>query len=97
VSVFTLQANHHAWFSYTVPANGRVRFDVESEIPTSTFVFDPKNFALFQGGQPYVPFGGLRNLRHHSQELTLPFRGVWYLVIMNTSSSPTAVTYTVWS
>src|SRR6266702_1904733 len=91
VSVLTLKGQHHIVLAYNVPANGRVRFEVESETPTNTIVLDGQGLALFKAGQPYVPFGGLPMLQQHRQELTLPFQGTWFLVILNPLPTSTAV------
>jgi len=96
VSVITLKPQHHLALPYTVPWNGHMRFEVESEYPTTTLVLDPQNLALWKGGQPYTYQGGFSNLVRHSQDLRLPAGGMWYLVIVNTLGTPMAVHYNVW-
>ena len=100
MSTFTLSANSHVAFSYAVPQNGRIRFDVESERPTATLVVDSKGLAEFKAGRykEMHSYGGSAGLTHHVQELHLPFRGPWYLLIVNWDPKQvTAVHYNVWS
>lgn len=97
MSTFTLQANSNFAVPYTVPFNGRIRYEVESEYPTTTYVLDQANLMAFRAGQKFTYFGGFQSTNQHRQELTLPWRGMWYLVMVNFNTFPTAVHYNAWS
>jgi hypothetical protein len=97
VSTITLQANHHWALPFTVPQSGKIRFDVDSELPTTTLVLDDTGLVAFRSGKPPQSYGGFANATKHKQEITLPFRGMWYMVVVNYNTVPTAVHCDVWS
>ena len=98
MSVFTLKANTNYGAQYTVPVNGVVRYEVESEHPVVVVMMDAPNFAAFRAGQKYSSWGSGTPLQvHKQQQWTLPFRGPWYLVIINYNPYPTAVYFKAWS
>ena len=98
MNTFTLQANHHRPVPYTVPPSGKIRFEVDSEYPTSTLILDEAGYAAFRSGSAvYYRYGGFDATTEHRQELILAFRGTFYLVIVNYSlSQSTAAHYNVW-
>ena len=84
---------------YPVPRNGIVEYAVEADRPVSTFVLDEKGLNQFDSGEGgYVRsyYGGFSNRCEHHQELRLPFKGSWYLLIVNANEKePAAVHYEV--
>jgi NAD kinase len=98
MSVFTLQANSNYAAQYTVPANGTIRFEVESESPVAVVVMDSANLAEFRAGREYRSYGSPATLNAvHRQTWSLPFRGQWFLVIINYNQFPIAVHFNAWS
>ena len=98
MNTFTLNPNSHMALAYAVPFNGAIRYEVDSERPTWTFVMDERNLAEFKAGRQYQWFGGQSNVTEHRWNQELFFRGTWYLVIVNYNTMlPTAVHYNVWS
>lgn len=82
---------------YSVPRRGLVEYKVEADHPVTTFVLDEEGLSEFLGrsGDVYSYYGGFPNRYEHRQELRLPFRGWWYLVIDNRHREPVAVHYEV--
>jgi hypothetical protein len=97
MSVFTLPPNHNRWFSFNVPANGKITYEVESEQPTGVLVLDQVGINTWTSGKPASGYGPYVTTTKHYQQLVLPFRGPWYLVIANFTGQQTAVHYNVWS
>jgi hypothetical protein len=96
MSVTTLQAQHHLALPYNVPANGRFRYEVESEGPTTTLIMDAVNYSAFTQNKFYTYQGGVAEQVQHSMDLRLPYGGMWYLVVVNKMSAPIAVHFNVW-
>lgn len=98
MSTFTLPANKNVAYKYVVPFLRRIKFEVESERPTTTMVLDMAGLEAFRAGRHPKMYGGLTEQTQHKQELVLPFSGDWYLLIINYDRArATAVHYTVWS
>jgi hypothetical protein len=78
-----------------VPRNGVIEYDVEAEPPVDTFVLDPEGLVEFNRGDDYIHsyYGGFTNRRKHHQELKLPFRGWWYLIIKNSNKRESAAVH----
>lgn len=93
----TLKPDTHLRIRYPTPRRGVVEYHVEADRPVTTFVLDEKGLREFyKGGDVYSYYGGFYGRREHHQELRLPFRGWWYLVIENLSETePVAVHYEV--
>lgn len=82
--------------SYTVPRRGLVEFRVYAEAPVTTFVVDDAGLEDLANGEEEVPsYGGFHRRRIHHQELRLPFRGAWHLVIRNDGPATIEVEYEV--
>jgi hypothetical protein len=97
MSVFTLQANCNHAAQYYVPANGMIRFEVESEFPIVVVVMDLANLMEFRAGRTYNYFGPATPNTMHHQTFGLPFRGQWFLVMINYNQFSTAVHFNAWS
>jgi hypothetical protein len=83
---------------YSVPRNRWIEYSVEADRPVSTFILDEAGLQEFmkKGGDVYSYYGGFHRRRSHHQELRLPFKGDWYLVIENEDDKePAAVHYEV--
>jgi hypothetical protein len=83
---------------YPVPRNRWVEYEVEADRPVSTFILDETGLQEFmkKGADVYSYYGGFHRRRNHHQELRLPFKGDWYLVIENEDDKePVAVHYEV--
>ena len=82
---------------YRVPPRGLIEYKVEADRPVSTYVLDEEGLEEFLGRGKDITsyYGGFYNRYEHRQEIRLPFRGWWYLVIDNTSRYPIAVHYEV--
>lgn len=81
---------------HRVPRRGRVEFMVESNVPVTTFVVDEDGLQEFEEGEEVSAWGGFHNRRLHQDKLTLPFRGNWWLLIVNESRRNAAVHYEVY-
>lgn len=95
MSVQTLQGNHHLAISYTAPWLGPIHYDVESESPISVYVFDAANLNAWKSGMPATFLGGVEGTTKFSQDVWVPSRTVWYLVLVNGLFVPTAVYFNV--
>jgi len=82
---------------YSVPRRGLIEYYVQADKPVSTYVLDEQGLSGFlgKGEDVYSYYGGFPSRREHRQELRLPFRGWWYLVIDNDNREPVAVHYEV--
>lgn len=94
-----LQPDTHLRIRYPVPRDGWVEYTVEADgVPVTTWVLDEEGLKEFNNGRKdiFSYYGGFANRYKHHQELRLPFRGWWYLIIENTShDDPAAVHYDV--
>jgi hypothetical protein len=96
VSLATLKPNEGLSLKYRVPRRGLVEFVVEAERPVHTYVLDPEGLDAFNHGKTDRSFGGFMTRQRHHQELRLPFKGTWYLVILNPHDEPVAIGYDVY-
>jgi hypothetical protein len=82
---------------YSVPKRGLIEYSVEADRPVNTYILDEEGLKEFLGkGEDITSYyGGFYNRYEHHQELRLPFRGWWYLVIDNENHDPVAVHYEV--
>jgi len=82
---------------YSVPRRGLIEYYVQADKPVNTYILDEQGLSEFlgKGEDVYSYYGGFHNRREHRQELRLPFRGWWYLVIDNENREPVAVHYEV--
>ena len=92
-----LKPNGHLRVRYRVPRRGLIEYKVEANRPVTTFVLDEEGLKEFmgRGEDVYSYYGGFSKRREHYQELRLPFRGWWYLVIDNPNKEPVAIHYEV--
>lgn len=84
---------------YKVPKSRLVEFEIDADRPVKTYVLGPKTLKRFeQGSKNFRYYGGFPEpRRHQSQEVRLPFSGLWYLVISNRSlKEPARVEYEVY-
>jgi hypothetical protein len=93
----TLRPYSYLKVRYPVPKRGLIDYKVEAERPVDTFVLDEEGLREFlgKGRDVYSYYGGFSNRYEHHQELRLPFRGWWYLVIDNNQDEPVKVYYEV--
>lgn len=91
----SLAPNTHIRLRFTVPRNKRVGFRVEAEDPVETYVFDGDGLREFyHDGLTDSSVGGFsRPRRIHDQEITVPFRGHGYLVILNPTDHHVGINY----
>ena len=92
-----LKPNSYLRVRYPVPRRGLIEYTVEASRPVDTFVLDEEGLKEFlgKGKDIYSYHGGFANRYEHHQELRLPFRGWWYLVINNQNRESVAVHYEV--
>ena len=91
-----LEPDTHLRIRYSVPRNGLIEFTVEAGgAPVDTYILDEEGLKEFNKGGDVSYYGGFTNRYEHHQELRLPFRGSWYLLIVNRNSQPVAVHYDV--
>jgi len=94
-----LKPDTHLRIRYPVPRDGWIKYNVEADgVPVTTWVLDEEGLKEFNSGKKDVfsYYGGFVNRYKHHQELKLPFRGWWYLIIENRSQrDPAAVHYEV--
>jgi hypothetical protein len=93
-----IEANHHIRLRFHVPFTGVISFELRSSVPVKTYVLDPPGLAQFGIAPTFYYYGGFPEAREfQSQRLILPFRGDWYLVILNPNlfGPPASVTYEV--
>jgi len=95
MSVFTLQANHHLGVPFTAPLLGPVHCEVESEVSISVLVLDGPNFLAWKANQPYNYFAAAMGVQNFRQSVFVPSKTLWYLVMVNFGSLPTAVYFNV--
>jgi hypothetical protein len=90
-----LKPNTHLRVRYPVPRSGVIEYDVEAEPPVDTFVLDEDGLKEFNRGDEYIfsYYGGFTNRRKHHQEIRLPFRGWWYLIIKNSNKRESAAVH----
>jgi hypothetical protein len=97
--VETIQPNSHLRIKYPVPRDGWIEYLVEADRPVTTFILDDKGLGEFyteKSDDIYSYYGGFSYRRNHHQELKLPFKGSWYLLIVNDDKrQPVAVHYEV--
>ena len=73
-----------------------MEFEVEADRPVNTYVVDREGLEQFSHGRPEFPaYGGFARRKRHFQEVRLPFRGPWYLIVLNPSDKPATVHYQV--
>jgi len=94
-----LKPDTHLRVRYPVPRNGWVEYTVEADgVPVTTWILDDDGLREFNSGRKDITsyYGGFTHRYKHHQEIRLPFRGWWYLIIENDSrSEPAAVSYEV--
>jgi hypothetical protein len=99
VPVAMLAPNTHLRLKYsTPPRGGNIEYLVEANHPVDTFVLDEGGLKEFNTGDKFIYsyYGGFSNRKLHQQELKLPFKGTWYLIIKNSDkNNPVAVHYEV--
>ncbi len=97
VQTVLLNPDTHLRIRYPVPRNGLIEYTVEADGATvDTYVLDKEGLEEFnKGGEISSCYGGFTHRYEHYQELRLPFRGWWYLLIVNRSTQPVAVHYDV--
>jgi len=93
-----LKRDSHLKIRYPVPRDGLIEYTVEADgAPVDTYVLDEKGLKEFNRGDDITSYyGGFTRRYSHHQEIRLPFRGWWYLLIVNPSrTEPVAVHYDV--
>lgn len=91
-----IQPQSHLALEYDVPRRRTVEFEVSANLPVSTYVLDEDGYDAFQQGESIPSYGGFTDRREHHQELILPFRGRWVLLIVNKLNEDVAVSYDVY-
>jgi hypothetical protein len=93
--VALIKPNKHLRVKYKVPRNGLVDYSVEADRPVTTFIVDDEGLKEFygRGDEVHSYYGGFPNRRWHQQELKLPFKGNWYLIILNEDDKNPAATW----
>lgn len=92
---FILGANSNIASPYVLPRAGRMRCVVASDRAVSAFVVDDVNLAEFRAGNNYSVYGGHGRLQNHNVTVRLP-RGRYYVLIINWSNQPAAVSCEVY-
>jgi hypothetical protein len=94
-----LKPDTHLRIRYPVPSDGWIEYTVEADgAPVTTWVLDEDGLKEFNNGKKDVfsYYGGFPKRYKHHQELKLPFRGWWYLIIENNDRyEPAAIHYEV--
>ena len=77
--------NENIRLRYSVPDDGFVEFELESDHPVMTYILRPRGLELFdEGSRTFRYYGGFPDPRRkQQQEVRLPFDGAWYLLIVN--------------
>lgn len=94
----TIPADRNVRLKYRVPDDGVVSFWLEADRPVETYIVRPRGLEHFdQGSKSFVYYGGFpRARKRQRQEVRLPFKGSWYLIILNPSrTEPSVVDYEV--
>lgn len=93
---FTVGPNENVRIKFSVPKDHWIEFDVEAEQPIDVWVLDKEGLEQFDAVEKTIEcyYRRLRSMKHH-EELELPFRGSWWLLIVNRSDEPVAVHYDV--
>ena len=93
MSVGILEAGKNLAMPFTVPWTGAINYFVESQHLTTAFAVDANSLLAFRSGQQYTYWGNNAPQLVHRQQVIVPFRGTWYLVIVNYNPFNTAVYY----
>lgn len=95
----TIKPGKDLRIKFPVPKRKVIDYDVEAELPVSTFVLDEEGLRQYSNKRVddiTSYYGGFHKRYQHRQELRLPFSGWWYLVIENLDETrPVAVHYEV--
>jgi hypothetical protein len=92
--ILTLKPDTNVRIKYSVPKSGWVSFNVEAESPVDTFILDADGVKQFNQGEAFVDsYGGFTNRRVHEQEIRLPFKGPWWLIIKNSNTKKAAAVH----
>lgn len=90
-----IPADSNVLLTYRTPRNGRIRFSVSSTEPVSTYIVDDDGVVEFDEGREIPAYGGFTRRFEHEQQITLPFRGRWHLLIVNREDVAAIVNYDV--
>lgn len=80
---------------YTVPRSSVIEFNVDAEMAVDVHIVDFSGFYDFSRGREFTTYGGEMNRLHQAQQIRLPFRGAWYLIIKNRAEEQNRVDYDV--
>jgi len=77
---------------YSVPEDGLIEFNLESDHPVRTYIVRPGGLKLFdEGKNTFKYYGGYPDPRRRQhQTVRLPFEGHWYLLIVNDDEDESA-------
>jgi hypothetical protein len=97
-----IKPNSHLKIRYPAPRKHRIEYEVEANLPVTTFVLDEEGLQEYnkKGSDVYSYYGGFAHRRVHKEKVILPseFDGFWYLIIQNDSEKdPVAVRYEVYA
>ena len=97
-----IKPNSHLKLSYAVPRRRRIEYEVEANLPVTTFVLDDDGLKEYnrKGKDIYSYYGGFSHRRVHRETVDLPsdIDGPLYLIIQNDNDKqPVAVRYEVFS
>jgi len=81
---FTLGPNEHERIKFQVPKDHWVEFNVEADRPVDVWIVDREGLRQFYEVEKTIEcyYRRLRSKQHH-EEIELPFRGSWWLLIVN--------------
>ena len=95
--VFVLEAREYETIIFKVPyARPTVRYLVEAEHPVSAYVLDEQGLLDLEESGDFEYYEGRRNRLKQEYEVTLPFGGKWYLVIINEQKTRVGVRYEIY-
>lgn len=96
--VTTIPPGGNLRLAFAVPSNRVFEYHVAADTAVNTYVLDSDEWDRFRRDdyESFQSYGGFRRRREHKEEIHLPSRGRYYLVIENPTHHIVSVFYEVY-